>query len=196
MALIKCTECGQMVSERASQCPNCGCPVEKKIVCEECGGNVSPHDIVCPNCGCPLKVEETESKVMESPAEVKQKTNEVSDENSRKTQQFLVQNKKYLPGGRMEAIRSQLLGLNDSQWSSVEWVTFKDPMTMFIISFFVGPLGVDRFMLGDTSNGIFKLLLTLLCGVGLIWWLIDLFKINDMTLEYNHRLLSDAIGYS
>lgn len=54
MALIKCTECGQMVSERASQCPNCGCPVEKKIVCEECGGNVSPHDIICPNCGCPV----------------------------------------------------------------------------------------------------------------------------------------------
>lgn len=28
MALIKCTECGKEISDRASICPNCGCPVE------------------------------------------------------------------------------------------------------------------------------------------------------------------------
>ena len=27
MALIECTECGNKVSDRASACPNCGCPV-------------------------------------------------------------------------------------------------------------------------------------------------------------------------
>ena len=27
MALIKCTECGNMVSDKADKCPNCGCPV-------------------------------------------------------------------------------------------------------------------------------------------------------------------------
>lgn len=27
MALIKCTECGREVSDRASACPNCGCPI-------------------------------------------------------------------------------------------------------------------------------------------------------------------------
>ena len=36
MALIKCTECGQMVSDRAANCPNCGCPVEREVICEEC----------------------------------------------------------------------------------------------------------------------------------------------------------------
>lgn len=29
MALIKCSECGKDVSDRAKICPNCGCPVEK-----------------------------------------------------------------------------------------------------------------------------------------------------------------------
>lgn len=29
MALIKCTECGHDVSDKASVCPNCGCPVNK-----------------------------------------------------------------------------------------------------------------------------------------------------------------------
>ncbi len=30
MALIKCNECGQMVSDKASNCPNCGAPVVNK----------------------------------------------------------------------------------------------------------------------------------------------------------------------
>ncbi len=30
MALIKCTECGQMISDRASICPRCGCPVNNE----------------------------------------------------------------------------------------------------------------------------------------------------------------------
>ena len=29
MALIKCNECGQMISDRATKCPKCGCPTTK-----------------------------------------------------------------------------------------------------------------------------------------------------------------------
>jgi len=32
MALIKCSECGKKVSDKASACPNCGNPVRKEIV--------------------------------------------------------------------------------------------------------------------------------------------------------------------
>ena len=38
MALIKCKDCGQMVSDRAVRCPKCGCPVAaslKETVIEE-----------------------------------------------------------------------------------------------------------------------------------------------------------------
>ena len=31
MALIKCTECGHDVSDRASVCPNCGCPISSGV---------------------------------------------------------------------------------------------------------------------------------------------------------------------
>lgn len=55
MALIKCKECGHEVSDKAEACPNCGCPVEKKIVCEECGEAIGIHDITCPKCGCPVQ---------------------------------------------------------------------------------------------------------------------------------------------
>ena len=53
MALIKCKECGHEVSDRASECPNCGCPIEKINYCVECG-QLFPDDMnECPNCGCP-----------------------------------------------------------------------------------------------------------------------------------------------
>lgn len=34
MALIKCPECGREISDKASSCPNCGCPIQKKIKIE------------------------------------------------------------------------------------------------------------------------------------------------------------------
>lgn len=55
MALIKCKECGHEVSDKASTCPNCGCPIEKGLVCNECGATISSKDKTCPNCGNPLK---------------------------------------------------------------------------------------------------------------------------------------------
>lgn len=56
MALIKCSECGHMVSEKAESCPNCGCPVEKPTQdrCVECGEPLSAEATECPNCGCPV----------------------------------------------------------------------------------------------------------------------------------------------
>lgn len=56
MALIKCEECGRMISDRAVSCPQCGCPVTKQeafLICPECGNNVSIEDVECYNCGCP-----------------------------------------------------------------------------------------------------------------------------------------------
>lgn len=32
MALIKCPECGKQVSDKASSCPNCGCPISGSSV--------------------------------------------------------------------------------------------------------------------------------------------------------------------
>lgn len=54
MALIKCEECGQMVSDKASACPHCGCPVKVPMVCPECGEAVTEGDSYCLKCGCPL----------------------------------------------------------------------------------------------------------------------------------------------
>ena len=31
MALIKCSECGQEISEKATACPHCGCPIKNPV---------------------------------------------------------------------------------------------------------------------------------------------------------------------
>ena len=57
MALVKCEECGKMISSRAERCPQCGCPVTKQeafLICPECGNNVSKEETKCSNCGCPV----------------------------------------------------------------------------------------------------------------------------------------------
>lgn len=53
MALIKCTECGEMISDKATVCPHCGAPIEKMTKCEDCGAEYSADAEMCPNCGCP-----------------------------------------------------------------------------------------------------------------------------------------------
>lgn len=62
-----------------------------------------------------------------------------------------------------------------------------------IISLFVGGLGVDRFMLGDTGLGIAKLLT---CGGFDIWWLIDLFTIQNQAKEKNFAAFEKAVSDS
>lgn len=60
MAIIKCPECNNDVSENAISCPNCGCPIndentEKGNVkikyCPECGQELEFGKTLCKNCG-------------------------------------------------------------------------------------------------------------------------------------------------
>ena len=37
MALIKCKECGNMISDRATKCPKCGCPIDRQDVAKASG---------------------------------------------------------------------------------------------------------------------------------------------------------------
>lgn len=191
MALIKCTECGQMVSDKAANCPNCGCPVEREVICEECGEHFKEGVSTCPKCGCPVETNATPNNNMAVAR--KETLFDNSEEQKQNVQNFIVFNKKYLPLAAMEEIRAKLLSLDKEQFKRVEWIEFKDPTTMIIISIVIGEFGVDRFLLGDISMGALKLILTLCCGIGLIWWLIDIFNIQEMTRDYNYQQLSDVL---
>lgn len=64
MAIIKCPECGQSVSEHAANCPKCGCPINGNIEhCPDCDELVLKSYTECPKCHCPLNFEKENSNM-------------------------------------------------------------------------------------------------------------------------------------
>ena len=64
MALIRCPECGKMISEIAEKCNNCGCPIyiirqQSKIKCPFCDSLNYINNLNCQNCGGELYLEKT-----------------------------------------------------------------------------------------------------------------------------------------
>lgn len=57
MALVKCPECKKEISDKATTCIHCGCPIIKEIkcYCKECGNELLKSDKTCSSCGCPIE---------------------------------------------------------------------------------------------------------------------------------------------
>ena len=101
---------------------------------------------------------------------------------------FLAQNGEKFPAMRAAEIRETLDQLDDSRLTMVLSFSYKETMTMLLLSIFLGEWGVDRFLLGDTGMGVLKLLTGGACAV---LWIIDMIKIQDMTREYNYKKFAE-----
>lgn len=107
-----------------------------------------------------------------------------------KIDMFIMTNQKYFPEEKMVYLKDKLRTLDDEKFSLVSTMEFKDPTTLLLISIFVGGLGIDRFMLGDTGMGVLKLLTGGCCGVLAI---IDWFTISKKAKETNFNKLMTLI---
>lgn len=99
-----------------------------------------------------------------------------------KVDMFMMMNGKYFESHQLYNIRNILIELDESKWSSISSIQYKDPTNMLVISLLGGMLGIDRFIIGDTGMGIGKLLT---CGGFYIWAIVDLFLIMGATREKN-----------
>lgn len=72
---------------------------------------------------------------------------------------YLTTNAKYFEPSAIPIIRQKLETADDSTFLSVQACELKDPTTLLLVSIFLGSLGIDRFMLGDTGMGVLKLLI-------------------------------------
>ncbi|TVR40854.1 MAG: TM2 domain-containing protein [Bacteroidia bacterium] len=99
-----------------------------------------------------------------------------------KVDMFLMANAKYFESEQIPQLKSRLKEVDDSKWTMIQSIGFKNPTTLLIVSLLVGGLGIDRFMIGDTGLGIGKLLT---CGGLGIWTIVDWFLIMGATRKKN-----------
>ncbi|MGP1466341.1 TM2 domain-containing protein [Prevotella koreensis] len=105
--------------------------------------------------------------------------------------QFLALNSENLPEERLNEIRELLASADDNKVNLLNATPLKGKTMMLLISVFLGSYGVDRFMLGDTTMGVIKLLTCGGCG---IWTIIDWFSIINKTKEYNYKKIIEVLG--
>lgn len=82
-----------------------------------------------------------------------------------------------------ELIREKLAGVDEAA-AQRAFDNLKNPTTVLLVSIFLGTLGIDRFMLGQTFYGVLKLITA---GGCFIWTIIDWFTTGERTRVYNTR---------
>lgn len=107
-----------------------------------------------------------------------------------KVDMFILTNSKYFQGYQLAQFRERLLQLDESKWSMIQFIQFKDPILSLVISLFVGTLGIDRFFIGDVGLGVAKLLT---CGGLGIWTIVDWFLIMDATKAKNLECIRQVL---
>lgn len=99
-----------------------------------------------------------------------------------KIDMFIMTNQKYFPAEKIMYLKDKLRTIDEQKFSLLTTIELKDPTTLLLVSIFLGNLGIDRFMIGDTGMGILKLLTVGCCGVLTI---IDWFTISKKTKDLN-----------
>lgn len=107
-----------------------------------------------------------------------------------KIDMYIMTNQKYFPEEKIIFLKDKLRTMDEEKFSLIQAVELKDPTTLLLVSIFLGVLGIDRFMLGDTGMGILKLLTGGCCGILTI---IDWFSISKKTKEANFNKLMTLI---
>ena len=107
-----------------------------------------------------------------------------------KVDMYVMTNQKYFPAEKIMYLKEKLAEVDESKFTMVSTVELKDPTTILLVSIFLGALGIDRFMLGDTGMGILKLLTGGCCGILTI---IDWFTVSKKTKELNFNNLMTVL---
>ena len=109
---------------------------------------------------------------------------------AQKLDMFIMTNQKFFPSEKIMYLKERLRDIDDEKFSLISTIELKDPTTILLVSIFLGTLGIDRFMIGDTGMGVLKLLTGGLCGILTI---IDWFTISNKTKELNFNKIMTLI---
>ena len=104
--------------------------------------------------------------------------------------EYIIHFGKYFTETDLVKVRDALLSL-ESDGFLYEKISYRNPIIMFVVSFLFGMWGLDRFLLGETKNGLIKFFTMGLFG---LWTLFDWIMIVKLTKEYNYRLFHSLVN--
>ena len=116
--------------------------------------------------------------------------NEVYIMDQQKVDMFIMTNQKFFPAEKIMYLKDKLRTMDEEKFSLISTIDFKDPTTILLVSIFLGSLGIDRFMIGDTGMGILKLLTLGVCGILTI---VDWFSISKKVKDLNFNNVMSLI---
>jgi len=103
-----------------------------------------------------------------------------------KVDQFIMVNADKFPDYAQMQIREKLEKMDEARESMLMATSWKSPMVTFLLAFFLGIVGADRFYMGQIGLGIAKLLT---CGGVGIWAIVDWFTAFGRAKTHNMNLL-------
>lgn len=118
-----------------------------------------------------------------------------------KIQLFMVTNQDKLPMEMIPLISNRLEAADDSRMPVLMSMGLKSPVVALVLSLVAGGLGIDRFYIGDNTNGAIKLIVGLVVlpiisvvtlGIGSLLYLgyaVDYFLIMGATKKKNAEKL-------
>lgn len=148
----------------------------------------------------PEKVEEAatyQKYKAEEPAPAKEESKSYSHNNSGKMPQdridaIIMAHRDNIPSEKVLSLKNALENVSADKYNLLCNAPVKNPITVLLLSIFLGGWGVDRFYLGDTGLGILKLLFNWLTGG--IWGLVDIYFCYKKAKEQNLNTLLQIIG--
>ena len=103
---------------------------------------------------------------------------------------FILNNRDFFAIEDIPLIQVRMESSDDSKWQYLSLIKLKDPQVALMLSIFGGPIGFDRFYIGDYLLGTLK---TLTCGGLLIWAIIDLFLIRNSAQKHNKSIVMEIL---
>ena len=112
------------------------------------------------------------------------------DMDKTKIEAFILNNRNSFTTEDVPLIQVRMESADDSKWQYLSYIKLKGPQVALMLSIFGGPIGFDRFYIGDYLLGILK---TITCGGLLIWAVIDLFLIRNSAQKYNKSIVMEIL---
>lgn len=192
-----CPDCGRIVKGKLNSCPDCDCPFDffktkgmdnlnHKQITNESSALVS-HNILSQEYHYS---QDNKDVTHQNNHQHMHTSNNANDGNNSKISWFISNNSGKLTDEKMMMVKEKMATMRETNLSLIMSAKFMSPVLVWVISFFFGYLGLDRFLIGNIGAGVGKLLT--FGGFG-IWWFIDLFLIVSATRESNFQKIASLV---